>query len=385
MRNNRFVWLLTLLSATLLPAEVPDTLVSFQERPHHFQLVTRDAADSAQVPFTGQVLQTGYDSILVSVLKDGSAWRRIGSELVYTGEEAPFSLVPKIHAELSEYTFVLELVAGTAHQHLLTVDSVACGDAFILTGQSNSHYVWSQADFRSEYCRTFGVKTGNSNYYPYVPGDTLWDRSQAVAWEGPNVGVLGLYIQKFILEEYQIPTGLINGGTGGSEISEHLPSGTDRMDLNTIYGKTLYRVRKGNISDIRGIIWHQGENDSEPAKTTAYPARFQELYQAWQTDFDPEKVYVFQLRPGGAGSSQGRFREMQRTLPDSLAAPDIKIMATCGLPGWDGRFAPGELEERLSCFADHEHAAISGAGHMLHYDRPEALTAAITDFLERRL
>ena len=56
-----------------------------------------------------------------------------------------------------------------------------------------------------------------------------------------------------------------------------------------------------------------------------------------------------------------------------------------GLPGWDGRFAPGELEERLTCFADHEHAPISGAGHMLHYDRPDALTAAITDFLERRL
>lgn len=56
-----------------------------------------------------------------------------------------------------------------------------------------------------------------------------------------------------------------------------------------------------------------------------------------------------------------------------------------GLPGWDGRFAPGELEERLACFADHEHVVIPGAGHMLHYDRPEALTAAITNFLERRL
>ena len=56
-----------------------------------------------------------------------------------------------------------------------------------------------------------------------------------------------------------------------------------------------------------------------------------------------------------------------------------------GLPGWDGRFAPGELEERLACFADHEHVAIADAGHMLHYDQPEALTAAITDFLERRL
>ena len=56
-----------------------------------------------------------------------------------------------------------------------------------------------------------------------------------------------------------------------------------------------------------------------------------------------------------------------------------------GIPGWDGRFAPGELEGRIRCFADHEHAELTGAGHMLHYDQPEALTTAITDFLERRL
>jgi len=51
---------------------------------------------------------------------------------------------------------------------------------------------------------------------------------------------------------------------------------------------------------------------------------------------------------------------------------------------WDGRFAPGELEARIRLFADHEHVALPGAGHMVHFDEPAALTRAVADFLERR-
>jgi pimeloyl-ACP methyl ester carboxylesterase len=51
---------------------------------------------------------------------------------------------------------------------------------------------------------------------------------------------------------------------------------------------------------------------------------------------------------------------------------------------WDGRFAPGELEARIREFPDHEHVAIPGAGHMVHFDEPAALIGAVTDFLERR-
>lgn len=51
---------------------------------------------------------------------------------------------------------------------------------------------------------------------------------------------------------------------------------------------------------------------------------------------------------------------------------------------WDGHFRPGELEARIRLFADHEHVALPGAGHMVHYDQPAALARAVADFLERR-
>lgn len=52
---------------------------------------------------------------------------------------------------------------------------------------------------------------------------------------------------------------------------------------------------------------------------------------------------------------------------------------------WDGEFAPGELEARVRCFPDAEHVALADAGHMVHFDRSDALVRAVADFLERRL
>jgi pimeloyl-ACP methyl ester carboxylesterase len=52
---------------------------------------------------------------------------------------------------------------------------------------------------------------------------------------------------------------------------------------------------------------------------------------------------------------------------------------------WDGEFAPGELEDRVRCFAAAEHVHFANAGHMVHYDDPGALTRVTADFLERNL
>lgn len=42
---------------------------------------------------------------------------------------------------------------------------------------------------------------------------------------------------------------------------------------------------------------------------------------------------------------------------------------------------PDDLARRLACFANHEFVEIAGAGHMVHFDRPDDLVAAIRAFL----
>jgi hypothetical protein len=334
----RLVWvlLIVIVMSNILWADTVDSLVVFQQRPQTLQLYTRDSGDSAVVALRGEVIRSGFDSVAVRVYRDGEIWQQREEELLYTGDRAVFALEVSLFAGLFEYTVHMDLLADSGSTRVLTADSLACGDAYILTGQSNSHYAWSTADFQSEFCRTFGVKTGQSNYNTYAPGDTLWHLSQGSSSLGPGVGALGIAIQKILLQEQEMPTCLINGGTGGSTISEHLPNESQRTDLATIYGKVLYRVQKAGIDRIRAILWHQGESDANNARVGAYRDRFYRLYQAWERDFDPERVYCFQLRPNGSGNAQGKFREVQRTLPDSLGLENVDLMSTNALPGHDG-------------------------------------------------
>jgi pimeloyl-ACP methyl ester carboxylesterase len=47
--------------------------------------------------------------------------------------------------------------------------------------------------------------------------------------------------------------------------------------------------------------------------------------------------------------------------------------------------AQDELQRRLACFPDVECVQVPGAGHMVHFDEPDALNEAIDAFLRRRL
>ncbi len=53
------------------------------------------------------------------------------------------------------------------------------------------------------------------------------------------------------------------------------------------------------------------------------------------------------------------------------------------IDGWDGRFAEGDLADRLRCFRNVAHVSIANAGHMVHFDAPELLVDAIERFLQR--
>ncbi len=53
------------------------------------------------------------------------------------------------------------------------------------------------------------------------------------------------------------------------------------------------------------------------------------------------------------------------------------------LPGFDGTYAPGEMEARARIFPHGEHCAFHHSGHMVHYDEPERLIEVIREFIER--
>ena len=61
-----------------------------------------------------------------------------------------------------------------------------------------------------------------------------------------------------------------------------------------------------------------------------------------------------------------------------------RLRRSTSAPAFRGRLQGDELERRLGCFRDARHVEIADAGHMVHFDQPDRLNAAIDRFLADR-
>lgn len=274
--------------------------------PKPLQLYPREADDSAVVELAGTVNgalhKNRFDTVYIQTFKNGQPLNRMAHFLEYAqSSRASVSLRVKIHAELSEYSFRLGVKNNLQDTIITTVDSVVCGDVFLVSGQSNVVLGSTWQHPRKEYARTAN----------YGHGDNIW----AVANAGNEdqiggVGALALQIQYNILEQYQIPVCVINGGMSGSTIEQHLRPKELYYGF-ALYGRLFIRAQEANvISKAKGLIWYQGESNSVPG----YFESFVDLHKTWKEDYSGlKKIYVVQIRPSSCGKKdQDTLREIQR-------------------------------------------------------------------------
>ena len=149
-------------------------------------------------------------------------------------------------------------------------------------------------------------------------------------------------LAKRLVNSQKIPIFMINAAAGGTRIDQHQRNAADPTDLTTLYGKMLWRVQQSKMTHgIRGILWHQGENDQGSDGPTGgygwetYQALFMEMSAGWKQDFPNVKhYYVFQIWPnscsmGGKDGSGDMLREKQRGL--SQLYSHISMMSTLGI------------------------------------------------------
>ncbi|MEM6709850.1 MAG: alpha/beta hydrolase [Pseudomonadota bacterium] len=100
-------------------------------------------------------------------------------------------------------------------------------------------------------------------------------------------------------------------------------------------------------------------------------------------DFDPRVATVF------VGFDEGESARLWR----QVTCPVLTITGDCADEYWrslypggtySGHFQPGEYEARISAFRTIEHKRFEHSGHMVHFDEPDRLAAAIQDFLTQR-
>ena len=329
MRYNYVICTATVLCFTALLNGQVD--VSFAALPKTYQLYPRNNQNEAVVTISGSVLEEGRDSIFVNVYRNGTIFTQLSDTLTYTDGSAKFTFTSTIHAELAEYSFTVLVDSILVAQR----DSVVCGDAYLINGQSNAMAIdfEGKATIKREFVRSFGTSSTNP---VAVAADTAWGLAQGtLEYSHTAIGVWGLLLAGKITDLYGIPVCILNGAKAGTPITHHLRDNSNQTNLNSIYGRLLYRAQKAGITQaIQAIFWYQGESDSDE-NYQGYSDSFGGLQWAWYGNFpNLEIIYVFQIRPSSTDCGlgfQSQLREEQRRLPNRYA--DVKLISTCGVDG----------------------------------------------------
>lgn len=313
--------------------------IQFDELPQDFQLYPRDDKNQAVVPINGQIEVGNWSYMSVVVYRNKKLYGYAKSYFLYdnTGKKGAFSLKPIIKAELAEYDFKI-YASQAGKDSILTFErnNVVSGDAYLIYGQSNGR-AWEEVyDYKNEYCRTFGYGSFQNGYTWGLSNEGYtggFDGEQFI------VGAWGIHFQKNILENYGIPSCVINASTSGANIkvlsdrNDNNPS-----DITTHYGRLIYMAQKSGIIDnIKGFFYWQAETDAVQTPSLWNPG-FDKMYKYWAKDLPSvKKIYTFQIPLFGAGDYNdevGVLRDYLRQLGSLY--PKITTYAPIGVTGWNG-------------------------------------------------
>ncbi len=310
-----------------------NTLFQFGEAfPVNRQLFPRNAQDSAFVPIVGTVIVKGFDSAYVLLFKNGKLQHRSTQALTYRlflqGKEsvasAAVALGVRLHAELSEYSLHIGVKSALLDTIVAKVDSLVCGDAFFVSGQSNLVLGSAPPTLHNEYLRTFSM-----GYH-----DAFWGIAAANDnRDDYNVGGAALQMMERIVTQYRVPVCVINSALSASTIEQHFRNDSLPTNPFTWYGRMLWKARASGLAKAaKAMIWYQGESN----QGAGYSQKFARLYGAWKQDYPAiEKIYAVQIHPSDCGEiDHASLREQQRNFPQQF--PNIEVLSATALPAHDG-------------------------------------------------
>lgn len=278
--------------------------------------------------------------------------KKIDEAATVPNRDGTYSLSLQLPAALQSYRCELVASSDEEETRLHQATDLLCGDVYLIVGQSNA----VATDFgkgndpeTSKWVRTFGTTSTDRN----DARRELWGDAQARAEGGVlEIGYWGLELAKALVDKQQIPICILNGAVGGTRIDQHQRNGDDPTDVETIYGRLLWRAREAGIAHgVRGIFWHQGENDQGADGPTnrfgyeTYESYFVRLAASWKEDYpNTEHYFTFQIWPKacamGFDGSDDRLRDVQRQLPRLFS--NLSIVSTLGINPPGGCHYPAE-------------------------------------------
>ncbi|GAB4025125.1 hypothetical protein GCM10028809_04390 [Spirosoma gilvum] len=302
--------------------------------PHSYQLFPRDANNQAEVVISGINYTPWHTKLNLEVWREDSLVSLQTKSLAPNVDSTLFRFSSIIKAERAEYTFKVYAYTESDSSLIANQNGVVCGDVYIIHGQSNALALAELEDYYSfnfddKYLRNAGYESGES------PDKIAWYPAKQPYG---SVGGFGLTLQRLILQNYGIPTCVLNGAEGGTGIDALMARDpNNHANPFTIYGDLLYRAQWAGVAKIaKAIIWRQGEEDAGTGAKN-YAGKFGTLYNQFREDYGDMRIYVGQiniLSNSNPQDSAAALRDFQRRT--KYLYKNVETIATVGTPGYDG-------------------------------------------------
>lgn len=309
--------------------------VIFDDFPKAVQLIQRDDFNKATVTISGKVFTENQTDVALLVYKNKSLFYYKKQKLQYGSQPstAAFSIAPIINAELSEYDFKFYSFRNKDSVLVKEANEVVCGDNILIYGQSNALADASEElpKFKDEF------RYGRTTFADFVKDEYTWVITKQ--WNFWTAGLLGLEIQKQLIDKYKVPIGIINGSVGNKSIEElSIRDEVNHDNPNTIYGRMLRRAKAFSLDkNVKIIVWRQGESEAlDPFYKNDYDKKFDKFRKQLYEDYPGiKKIYTYQNNIYfGDNKSAGNLRDYQRTINKLYS--DCEVMSTFGTVTFDG-------------------------------------------------
>jgi hypothetical protein len=298
--------------------------VSFVKFPKDNQVLQRNDQNKSNVNIVGRVNDSNHSSVRLVILKDNISFFQQTISLALSKD---FSFEAPIIAGNFDYTIQFFL----DNQEMKKAEKVACGDVFLIYGQSNAmggHGIANYWPPRNPFIRSFVTFDYENPTGEWVlPYTTFF-------W--PSAGALEL--SNFLSEKHKYPIGIIEASAGGAGISELNANPNNPFDRNTPFGKMLISADINNLrTDLKYLIFRHGETDGSYSNMSlAYPAEFEKLYNSLSIHF-PNLISLYNLQVDiltESNPNAGFLRDFQRRTKSLYRK--VSTMATIGTVGHDG-------------------------------------------------
>lgn len=106
-----------------------------------------------------------------------------------------------------------------------------------------------------------------------------------------GVGLAKSFAQILAKEDKEVAICLIPAACGGSPISTWKPGGFHGQTKSHPYDDAIKRAKQAmQVGVLKGILWHQGESDSNPTRAPHYEKALRELIQRFRKDLNAPEV-----------------------------------------------------------------------------------------------